>query len=531
MRKVKVLFFAADPSRSRPGGIPLELAEELREILRHVKQATYGHRLLFEAHGAARADDLMDLLERTDAQVVHFSGHGGQRGLVVVGRDGCSPHPVDAAALRRMFRTYEGSVRLVVLSACSSDEEARAIADVVGCAIGTPSKISDVAAITFNSRFYRAIANGRSVRRAFDEACMALQVYRVPRSEYPEIFVREGVDPGSLFLVKRHRLVPRRVALAATATVLTAAIVLHEPPVAPEPTASDIACGSESPASARIQPLAGSGAAAATPSNPPGVAGDLADAKALYRARKYKAAAAAFAQAEAAGNAEAGGCLGIMHLYARGMPRDTATGRQLLHKAIDKDRDPHAMYALGMAYLAGMGPAQRMSLAEHWLRESAELGFADALRTLGNLAQQAQSDSSYRMARSLYRQAVDAGSADALVDLGLTYEQGLGVPVDTAAALALYDSAADRESLRGMVAMGRAYQEGIGVPRDYEKAMDLYHAAARAGSADAMNRIGVLHENGWGVRRSRARAKRWYARAAEAGSQLGSGNLGALASD
>jgi hypothetical protein len=223
MKKVKVLFFTADPRLGRPGGEPLELAEDLRQIRYHVRQARYGHLLVFDPHGAARADDLIDLLESTDAQVVHFSGHGGKDGLQLVGRGGQRPHLVDAAALRQVFHTYQGRVRLAVLSACSSRDEAQAIADVVGCAIGTSSAISDTAAITFNSRFYRAIANGHAVQRAFEEACTALQVHNVPDPEHPVLVCRKGVDPAHLVLVKVPRMVPRRLMAAGAACVLTGA--------------------------------------------------------------------------------------------------------------------------------------------------------------------------------------------------------------------------------------------------------------------------------------------------------------------
>jgi hypothetical protein len=523
MRKVKVLFFAADPRLGRPDGIPLELADDLREIKLQVKQARYGHRLVFDPNGAARADDLIDLLENTDARVVHFSGHGGTHGLVFVGPDGYSRHPIDAAALKRLFRTYHGgSVRLAVLSACTSHAEAQAIADVVGCAIGTLNKIGDDAAITFNGRFYRAIGNGHSVQRAYDEACTALQVYGVPESEYPRIFAREDVDAAALVLVKTYRPVASRVTAATISCLVTTAVVAWEPPVLPEPTVSDIACGAIS--GGRSVQAAISVASAGQH----GAAEKLADAKAFYGARKYRAAARAFEEAD---NAEAMGCLGYMYLSGRGMNSQPVTGFELVHEAALDARDTHAMYALANAYLSGVGTPAREHLARHWFTEAAEKGFPEAMRSLGDLARQKMNDSSYGEALIWYQQAVDAGSLNARVDIGTMYEFGWGVERNPTTALQWYRSAAQAGLPRGLFAIGQSYQKGVGVAQDYDQAMEWYLRAAQAGSADAMNSIGVLYDNGLGVRKSHAKARRWYKRADKAGSTLARGNLGTFERD
>lgn len=524
MRKVKVLFFTADPSSGRPRGQALQLPEDLRQIMKRVREAPYGHRLAFEAHGAARADDLIDLLDNTDARVMHFSGHGGKHGLVLVARGGYDPHPVDAAALSQLFRTYRGSVRLAVLSACSSHAEAQAIADVVGCAIGTLNEIADEAAITFNSRFYQAVANGDSVQRAYDKARTALQVHGVPESEYPQVFHRKDVDPAKLVLVRTIRLLPRRVAVAGAVCAITTVAVAWEPPVPRELTVSDLACGTAPVGRNRA-------AVSATSADPAGPAEKLAAAKAFYGARKYSAAAKAFAEVAEEGNGEAMGCLGYMYLYGRGMKAQPPTGFEWVHRGATKERDPHAMYALAHAYLAGVGTDAREYLARDWLEKSAEKEFAEAMRSLGDLALQELNDSSYHEALIWYRRAVDAGSVGARVDLGRMYEFGWGVERSSATALQWYRFAAQAGSPRGLFAMGQSYQKGVGVPQDYDQAMTYYLKAADAGSADAMNSIGVMYDSGLGVRKSRAKARRWYKRAEKAGSTLARGNLGTFERD
>ena len=254
MSKVKVLFFAADPlSATRDGRVPrLLLDEDVRQIREKVRAAEHRDALEFDVRWAARTDDLLQALNETRPQVVHFSGHGGSDGLVLVGADGRGAHCVEAEALAQLFQVFRGDIRVAVLNACFSLPQARAIADAVGCAIGTRGEISDAAAITFGASFYRAIAFGQSVRAAYDQARTALALEHFEDRECPQLVVREGVDAGRLVLVapdgappsgrgtRRAMTTVAGLALAGAATV--AAVTLADrPPAAPGPQAADSA--------------------------------------------------------------------------------------------------------------------------------------------------------------------------------------------------------------------------------------------------------------------------------------------------
>jgi TPR repeat protein len=305
-----------------------------------------------------------------------------------------------------------------------------------------------------------------------------------------------------------RRLAPRRVGAAAAACALTFALVFC-PGVPPEPTVSDIACGTDT------------AAASATPAGPSTAAASFAGAKELYGDRKYAQAASLFEKAAEAGNSEAMACLGFIYFHGRpGVEPQPTRGMDWLQKAAGEERDAHGMYALAVAYLSD-DVAQNDYRAKEWFSKAVrEKDYAEAMRSLGALDQREQNDSSYRQALDWYRRAVDAGSVDARVDLGLMYERGLGIARDSVAALRLYRSAAARGSPRGMSAVGRSYEQGIGVPRDYARARRWYRRAADAGSAEAMKRLGALYDHGLGVRRSHLRAGCWYERAAQAGSSL-----------
>jgi len=205
MSMVKVLFFAADPLSAPRGRTPrhpkLQLDEDVRLIREKVRAAKYRDALEFDFRLAARPNDLLQALNESRPQVVHFSGHGTADGLVLMGGDGL-PRPVAPAALGELFRIFRGDIRLVVLNACLSLPQARAIADTVGCAIGTNAEISDEASITFGGAFYGALAFGCSVQIAFEQARLALAMNHPGFEKVLEIVSGPDVEPSRLVLVE-----------------------------------------------------------------------------------------------------------------------------------------------------------------------------------------------------------------------------------------------------------------------------------------------------------------------------------------
>lgn len=203
MNPTHVLAFAADPLSAPPNGKERRLRadEEMRLIREKLRAAAFGDLVTFDTRWAARPDDLLQGLNETHPAVVHFSGHANESGLVLVGRNG-RPHSVDGPTLARLFTDFKPWVRVVVLSACLTLPLAEAIAEVVGCAIGTRNEISDAAAIEFGAAFYRAIAFGHSVQGAFEQARTALALHHHDDSRYPELVARQGVDPSRLMLLQ-----------------------------------------------------------------------------------------------------------------------------------------------------------------------------------------------------------------------------------------------------------------------------------------------------------------------------------------
>jgi hypothetical protein len=96
------------------------------------------------------------------------------------------------------------NVRLVVFNTCESSRHARAVSAHVEVAIGMTAPMDDEAARVFAAQLYSAIGFGRSVQQAFEQARLELQLQSLPgaANSPPELFVRPGVDPNQVFLVR-----------------------------------------------------------------------------------------------------------------------------------------------------------------------------------------------------------------------------------------------------------------------------------------------------------------------------------------
>jgi hypothetical protein len=201
MGKTKILFFASNPESTEK----LNLDEEARSISRKIRETDYRDSLEFITAWAIRPTDLLDELNLHKPTIVHFSGHGsGEEGLILSDDQG-ELRFVSADALKMLFSSVNDNIRLVVMNACYSEVQAKAIAEVIDCVIGMKSDIGDHAAITFAEYFYNALGYGRSVKQAFEQGKAALMLESIPEEDVPVLISLKGIDPADVFLVQKEQ--------------------------------------------------------------------------------------------------------------------------------------------------------------------------------------------------------------------------------------------------------------------------------------------------------------------------------------
>jgi hypothetical protein len=193
MSKAKILFLAANPK----GTTQLALDEEIREITHKIRLSDGRDVLEVISAWAVRPDDLLQQLNQHKPQIVHFSGHGSDVGEIILLDADTNIMPISPDALKALFTTLKDDIKIVVLNACYSQIQGKAINEVIDYVIGMKTAIGDKAAIVFAASFYSALGFQRSVQEAFNQAKTALLLENIPEEDTPQLLIRNNVDPNS----------------------------------------------------------------------------------------------------------------------------------------------------------------------------------------------------------------------------------------------------------------------------------------------------------------------------------------------
>ncbi len=125
--------------------------------------------------------------------------------------------------------------------------------------------------------------------------------------------------------------------------------------------------------------------------------------------------------------------------------------------------------------------------------------------------------------------AAEAGSANAMYDLGIMYAEGTGVAQSYSKAAEWWLKAAEAGVVDAMCNLALLYETGnLEIKKDLSAAFQWYSKAAEAGDADAMYNLGYYYERGLGTNENKLLAEMWYGKAAAAGSKQAERKLNAV---
>lgn len=192
MSKMKILFLAADPADSTR----LRLGQELRDIREKLQLSKLRDAFELESRESVRPGDITQAIFDIEPHVVHFSGHGTKIGELVFEDVLGNAQPVSPAALANLFELIAEQVGCVILNACYSETQAKAIAEYIPFVIGMNKAIGDKAAIAFATGFYKALGAGRSFEDAYRFARVEIQLQGIPEHLTP-VLLRKSNDQNS----------------------------------------------------------------------------------------------------------------------------------------------------------------------------------------------------------------------------------------------------------------------------------------------------------------------------------------------
>ncbi|GAB5405874.1 MAG: hypothetical protein Aurels2KO_41050 [Aureliella sp.] len=153
--------------------------------------------------------------------------------------------------------------------------------------------------------------------------------------------------------------------------------------------------------------------------------------------------------------------------------------------------------------------------------EATETSNDEAMKSSASAAGTAQDASS-----SDYASSDDASSDDAEANFaaGIAAYQSN----DLVLAFKKFQTAAKQGHADSQFNLGLMYEQGIGVERNEMQAVAWYGQSATQGNSAAQFNLGVLYENGRGTAVNFEQANKWYRLASVQGDPLAIGNLGML---
>jgi hypothetical protein len=160
--KVRILFLGANSAAQ-----PLDLEREFRQIAMDLRMSRGRERLELKQCWAVTVDDLIQVMLDENPAIVHFGGHATAEGLMLRDEAGESRVvPIDGIA--RLFQAFSTAVQCVVLNACYSENQGKAIRRHIPHVVGTRATITDAVAKAFATGFYKAVGAGKDIPSAFE---------------------------------------------------------------------------------------------------------------------------------------------------------------------------------------------------------------------------------------------------------------------------------------------------------------------------------------------------------------------------
>jgi len=169
---IRILFLASDPSDAAR----LRLSQELRDIRERLQLARLRDRFVLESREAVRPRDIAQAIFDVEPQIIHFSGHGTENGELcfedVLGK----AQFVSPDALAKLFELESSRINCVILNACYSQIQAKAIVQHIPYVIGMNYAVDDQSAIAFAVGFYKALGASRTIEEAYKFGCAEIQL-------------------------------------------------------------------------------------------------------------------------------------------------------------------------------------------------------------------------------------------------------------------------------------------------------------------------------------------------------------------
>ncbi len=181
--KRKILFLTANPKQTRP----LRVDKECRKVKDGLNAATNREDFEFISASAVMITTITRAMQVHNPQIIHFSGHGTKTEGIAVEDENGQVILFPTEGLDRLFKSFKGIVKCVVLNACHSSVQAEVISKHGIYVVGMNDAIGDEAATSFAVGFYQSLGEGKDYEFAFEMGMVSVSPY-LKYADKPELW-------------------------------------------------------------------------------------------------------------------------------------------------------------------------------------------------------------------------------------------------------------------------------------------------------------------------------------------------------
>lgn len=208
---IRILFLTANPLDEPP----LKLYREFESIDDKIQISRHRDKFELIPRFSGSIHRLHEYILRFKPDILHFSGHGTDKGELVFQDEYGGSQVANVNTIRNLFGILHKGIRCTVLNACFSENQAKMISKYVDCVIGIADEIFDQAAIAFVTNFYFGLGSGLNVRDAYelgkDQVTLLTitdhegkTVDVINQSKIIRLISKRNMDPSKLrFVVRR----------------------------------------------------------------------------------------------------------------------------------------------------------------------------------------------------------------------------------------------------------------------------------------------------------------------------------------
>jgi len=184
---VKILFMAANPKNTQS----LNLNTEYRTLQQEMRQGS--KRDNFEWLSPIFAATLTEMMRGLNQQpnIIHFSGHGLNKGLVLEDENAYA-QVVTNEMLDLLFKDLKGIVNIIVLNCCYSTAQAEFLSKIGCFVLGYNTPVGDKIAQSFAKGFYLGLSDGKDFHGALNSG-RVLAMGEQPKDTLPLTVWKDGL--------------------------------------------------------------------------------------------------------------------------------------------------------------------------------------------------------------------------------------------------------------------------------------------------------------------------------------------------